>query len=244
MAYASKQKEILLLKPDIVILQECSEKDIQASDAVFSHWVGSNPHKGLGVLGFEKHVYAIDSSYSAEYPWFIPLRIEDKKLNILGIWAHKKNQQERYIPITHRAIDHYKEFLEKDTAMIIGDFNSNTIWDKEHSGRSHSDLVEKLDQLHFKSMYHFQTQENQGSEKLFTLDMYRHRDKGYHIDYAFLSKDLLDTAQLIIPVRKKLLDLMRARVLTPWKTPLKKSRLVYVVIAWTGKREVITQALF
>ena len=35
MAYAKKQSMIEALQPDIVILQECSEKDIQESHAPF-----------------------------------------------------------------------------------------------------------------------------------------------------------------------------------------------------------------
>ncbi|HWS83089.1 MAG TPA: hypothetical protein VN207_02395 [Ktedonobacteraceae bacterium] len=202
MAYAKKQKHILALQPDIAIIQECSEKDIKESNAQFYYWVGNNPHKGLGVLGFDDHTYSIDSSYTNDFPWFIPLRVKDMKLNILAIWAHKKNQEERYVRITNKAVDYYKSFLEKHASIVIGDFNSNTIWDKEHLGQSHSNLVKQLEHLHLRSIYHYQTQEKQGDEKTFTLYMYRHPDKGYHIDYAFLSKNLLDKTHLLIPDSK------------------------------------------
>ena len=199
MSYATKQKELLTFQPDVVIIQECSEKSVKECGATFSHWVGKNPHKGLAVAGFGNHAYTLDPSYTDDYPWFIPLRVDDEQLNILGVWAHVKNQRERYVRITHRAIDHYKTFLERGVSIIIGDFNSNTIWDKKHTGQSHSELVNKLEQLHLRSIYHYQTQEVQGSEKLATLYMYRHKDKGYHIDYAFLSTCLLDKTRLLIP---------------------------------------------
>lgn len=199
MAYAAKKKNILAFQPDILILQECSEKHIKESGAVFHHWVGNNPHKGLGVLGFGDHSYTLDSSYTHEYPWFIPFRVDDAKLNILGIWSHVKNGRERYVTLTHQAIDHYRTFLAEGLSIITGDFNSNSIWDASHPGRSHSDLVEKLEQLNLRSVYHYQTKEAQGSETVSTLYMYRHKDKGYHLDYAFLSKNLLDRARLTIP---------------------------------------------
>lgn len=199
MSYTTKQKDILAFQPDVLIIQECSEKAVKESGAPFYHWVGNNPHKGLGVLGFGNHSYSIDPLYTNEYPWFIPLRIGDEELNILGVWAHVKNKQERYVRIAHKAADYYREFLEKGLSIIIGDFNSNTIWDASHRGKSHSDLVEKLKQFNLESMYHHQTKETQGSEKRSTLYMYRHKDKGYHIDYAFLSRILLDKTQLTIP---------------------------------------------
>lgn len=202
MAYAKKQKGILALQPDIAIIQECSEKNIKESNAPFYHWVGSNPQKGLGVLGFDNHIYSIDPSYTNDFPWFIPLRVEDMKLNILALWAHKKNQEERYVRITHKAVKYYKSFLEENASIVVGDFNSNTIWDKQHPGQSHSNLVQQLEGFHLRSIYHYQTQEKQGDEKVFTFYMYRHPEKGYHIDYAFLSRYLFDKTHLLIPDSK------------------------------------------
>lgn len=199
MAYAAKQKDILAFQPDVLLLQECSEKHIRESGAPFSQWVGKNPQKGLGVLGFGNHRYALSPSYTPEYPWFLPILVDDKRLTILGVWAHVKEKQERYIRITHKAIDYYRTLLEKDLSIAIGDFNSNTRWDVSHPGQSHSDLVEKLERLRLKSAYHAQTKEQQGSETVSTFYLYRHQDKGYHLDYAFVSHCLLENTHLTIP---------------------------------------------
>jgi len=107
--------------------------------------------------------------YTNDFPWFIPLRVEDKKLNILAIWAHKKNQKEMYVRIINKAVNYYKSFLENHASIVIGDFNSNTIWDKQHPGQSHSNLVQLLEYFHLRSIYHYQTQEKQGDEKVFTF---------------------------------------------------------------------------
>lgn len=81
----------------------------------------------------------------------------------------------------------------------MGDFNSNSIWDRAHPGCSHSDLVARLEQLQMTSVYHAQTNERQGEETASTFYLYRHRDKGYHLDYAFVSRGLLKQAHLAIP---------------------------------------------
>jgi endonuclease/exonuclease/phosphatase family metal-dependent hydrolase len=198
MGYATKQEGILALRPDLVVLQECSERHIEASGAPFAHWVGKNPHKGLGVLGFGERTYTLSAVHTSAHPWFLPIRVEDEHLNVLGVWASVKEGQERYVRITHRAIDYYRVFLQGDRAIAIGDFNSNSIWDTHNPGSSHSALVEKLEQLHMRSAYHAQTQEAQGRERDSTFFLYRHRDKGYHIDYAFISQSLLDRAALTI----------------------------------------------
>lgn len=198
MAYASKQEDILALQPDLLLLQECAEKHIKESGAPFAQWVGNNPHKGLGVLGFGTHTYALHALYTPRYPWFLPVRIDDENLTILGVWAHVKEKQERYVRISHQAINYYQPVLEEGWSIVMGDFNSNTIWDAAHPGQSHSDLVGKLEQLQMSSVYHAQTQEPQGEESISTFYLYRHRDKGYHLDYAFVSHGLLENAHLTI----------------------------------------------
>lgn len=199
MAYAAKQQDILAFQPDLLLLQECSEKHIKASGAPFAQWIGNHPHKGLGVLGFGTHRYTLSPLYTPEFPWFLPIQVEDQQLTLLGVWAHVKARQERYVRITHQAIDYYRTFLASERSIVIGDFNSNTIWDALHRGRSHSDLVKKLEQLQLKSVYHAQTQELQGKETISTFYLYRHPDKGYHLDYAFVSSRLLEHARLTIP---------------------------------------------
>jgi endonuclease/exonuclease/phosphatase family metal-dependent hydrolase len=206
MAYATKQEGILALHPDVVLLQECSEKHIKESGAPFAHWVGKNPHKGLGVLGFGQHDYSISSAYTSTYPWFLPLRVEDVHLNVLGVWAHVNEKQERYVRITHQATDYYRAFLEEGLSLAIGDFNSNTIWDTAHARYSHSALVEKLAQLQMRSVYHVQTREPQGRETVSTFYLYRHPNKGYHIDYAFVSQSLLEKTALTIPDARRWLQ--------------------------------------
>src|SRR5262249_7536435 len=74
-----------------------------------------------------------------------------------------------------------------------------TIWDASHAGYSHSALVGKLEQLQLVSAYHAQTHEPQGQESVSTFYLYRHLDKGYHLDYAFISEGLLERTSLTIP---------------------------------------------
>jgi endonuclease/exonuclease/phosphatase family metal-dependent hydrolase len=199
MAYAAKQEAIQALHPDVVVLQECAERHIRASGAPFAHWVGKNPHKGVGVLGFGPYTYSLCPEYTAEYPWFLPFRVEELSLNVLGVWASIKAGRERYVRLSHLALDHYRAFLADGASLAIGDFNSNTRWDAQHAASSHSALVGKFAQVQMSSVYHRQTQEPQGQESLATFYLYRHVYKGYHLDYAFVSQSLLELTELTIP---------------------------------------------
>jgi endonuclease/exonuclease/phosphatase family metal-dependent hydrolase len=74
--------------------------------------------------------------------------------------------------------------------LIIGDFNSNTIWDGYHPGRNHSMLVDKLSSLGLESIFHHQESTAHGSELVKTYFHQRNLKFGHHIDYAFLSSPL------------------------------------------------------
>jgi len=198
MGFAKKRDAVMHLNPDIAILQECSLKDIERTDAPFKHWVGLNKHKGLAIIGFANHDYHIDGSYTEEWPWFVPLRVDDVPLRLVGIWACVKNHQLRYVRVTHKAIDHYTTFLSREKSILIGDFNSNTIWDTHHRERSHSKLVEKLHDIGLVSVYHTLRGEIQGQELTPTQFMYRNIAKPYHLDFAFVSKTLSNSCELII----------------------------------------------
>ena len=74
--------------------------------------------------------------------------------------------------------------------MLVGDFNSNSIWDKPRREGNHSTVVALLEKKKIYSAYHQFYKQEQGKERHNTLFMYRHPDKAYHIDYCFVSADL------------------------------------------------------
>ena len=198
MGFAKKREMVLRLQPDILVVQECSARDIAATDAPFKHWVGANPHKGLAIIGFASHTYTLDRSYTETWPWFLPVRVDDVPLHLLGVWACLKDQRLRYVQVTHQAIEQYAAFVTQAPVIIMGDFNSNTIWDARYREQSHSLLVEKLARLGLVSAYHLLRGERQGQEVTPTHYLYRHVARPYHLDYAFVSQTLCHSCDLLI----------------------------------------------
>jgi len=83
------------------------------------------------------------------------------------------------------------------STLLIGDFNSNKIWDYKDRVGSHSDVVNKLYENNIHSVYHKMNNEEQGKETQPTFYLQRKLEKPYHIDYVFCSNNLLDLIKKI-----------------------------------------------
>ncbi len=185
MAYGRKGHLVEALTPDVVVLQEVSKADIIGAQTPFGAWAGSNKHKGLGVLGMTPANYTMTEQASSALPWHLPFSVNG--LNMIALWAHKLTQDQRYVRITHQIADTHSQYLGSGRGLILGDFNSNTVWDRGHPGRNHSMLVDKLEKLGLDSVFHRQEGCPQGEENIKTYFHRKNADHGHHIDYAFLS---------------------------------------------------------
>lgn len=118
--------------------------------------------------------------------------------NLFAIWANNPADQEgHYIEQIWKAIHYYDALLTNTKTILIGDFNSNKIWDNQHKEKSHSSVVKLLEDKGIFSTYHLHHKQTQGTEEHPTLYMYRHRNKPYHIDYCFASADMIDKLQSV-----------------------------------------------
>src|SRR6185369_4489587 len=94
---------------------------------------------------------------------------------------------ERALGPLRRALVRYRDFLSHPAAMIAGDLNSNTIWDKPGWRINHSTKVRLLEEkFGLVSAWHAVREEPHGQETVPTL-YWRDRTKDgptYHIDYV------------------------------------------------------------
>lgn len=132
--------------------------------------------------------------FEPRFRYVIPVRLTGPDLNItlFAIWAmdNKENRSARYIGQVWFALDHYAKLIGTST-ILVGDFNSNKIWDFKDRIGSHSDVVNHLFQKDIHSVYHHYYQMEQGMEEHPTFYLYKNKLKPYHLDYCFVSGDLL-----------------------------------------------------
>ena len=197
MAFRKKNAEILKLNPDILIVPECeNEKRLQfgkltpvPNDFL---WFGDNENKGLGVFSYSDYKFTM-INYSSKFKYVIPIDVKgDNNFTLFAVWAmdNKDKWSERYIAQVWLGINHFSDLLN-DSSLLIGDFNSNQIWDSFSRIANHTDVVNYLISKNIHSLYHRQYLDKQGKETQPTLYMYRKKDKPYHIDYCFASEELL-----------------------------------------------------
>lgn len=200
MAFRKKAEFILTYKPDILIVPECEHPDkllfpIDTPKPTDILWVGKNQNKGLAIFSYSNFRFKVLDNHNQDLQIIIPIAVSDGQFDfkLFAIWANNPSDRDgQYIEQVWKALHHYNKLLTDTKTILIGDFNSNKIWDRKHRDSNHSNVVKLLEDKGIFSTYHLHHKQTPGIEKHPTLYMYRHKDKPYHIDYCFASKDLLD----------------------------------------------------
>jgi exonuclease III len=203
MAFRKKAELVLAYQPDILIVQECEHPD----KLIFKNgtpkpndvlWFGDNKHKGLGIFSYSDLRFKVMDNFNPAFKLVIPILATGAKhkFALFAIWAHNPTDVDgRYIEQVWKAIHHYNGQLSQKQTILAGDFNSNTIWDRKYRVANHSNVVKVLQEKGIYSCYHARHKQVQGKEQHPTYYLYRHRDKPYHIDYCFVSDDMLQNLQ-------------------------------------------------
>ncbi len=183
--FREKLKLIERLNCDIFVIQECENPQKYESShygkfAKNGLWISDNESKGLGIFISEKHkISSLDwPSYCLRC--FLPVCI-DETFDLVGVWTKKPYIEEFFV---YQSINYDK--INEDS-ILIGDFNSNAIWDKLHGERNHTAVVDKLSKKGLVSAYHYLSNECFGEEKTKSFYLWKKKNKGYHIDYCFVS---------------------------------------------------------
>lgn len=197
-AFRKKAHHLFDLQPTIAVIQECE----CPAKLRFAHagprpddflWQGDNLYKGVGVFGFGNVRFEVDARYDRAFRHCIPVRVSgDVELHLLAVWAMGHKQKARsYVGQVYHAALHYADFLRERESVVLGDFNSNAIWDRERQVSNHSALVKLLDEAGLVSVYHAQAGEAHGREQQPTYYHHRSPHKGYHLDYCFVPQSWL-----------------------------------------------------
>jgi len=189
----------LSYKPDIMIIPECESLDkIEAPQISDSYWIGDNVSKGLGVFTFNDFKIDLYDKYTNRYKYILPLVISknDVSYNLIAVWTKKVEEKKKnhinYIRQLHLALKEYESFINDGNVIIAGDFNSNLIWEKTGVDQNHQDVLDQLHNKNIHSSYHHFYREEQGKETKGTYFHYHKEERPFHIDFCFLSKNILN----------------------------------------------------
>jgi exodeoxyribonuclease-3 len=205
MVFRKKAEIILRHNPDILVIPECEHPGkLKFSGGIPEPrdvlWFGSNQNKGLGIFSYGDFKFKLLKQYNPDFKLVIPISMTngENKFILYAIWANNPADPEgQYVTQVWKAVNYYRRLLKSQRTILAGDFNSNTIWDKPRRQGNHSTVVNFLEKKGIHSAYHHHFKQEQGKEQHPTLYMYRQKQRPYHLDYCFVSKDLLDKLQSV-----------------------------------------------
>lgn len=199
MAFRKKYHKVLSYHPDLLVIQECEHREkleVALKDSNYNEiiWYGSNPHKGVGVISFNNCHIEITDDFNTDFEYIIPVKltVEGHCINLFAVWAmpSKTDRQMRYVRQVWAAINYYANQLDLPS-ILIGDFNSNAIWNDKYKTGHHSDVVHFLNDRNIYSLYHNRNDIQHGEELDPTIYLLKQKTKPYHLDYCFVSDALI-----------------------------------------------------
>lgn len=219
-ALRKKLSEVDDLDADVLVVQECEDPQLYngnyfdwAGDYL---WIGTTKNKGIGVFpkkGNRVNKLSWHGSFAinglvpvhnstawttSDLRLFLPFSL-DERVTVLAVWTKgSDNESFRYVGQLWKYLQIHMKDLSGPSTIIIGDLNSNAVWDRKDRWWSHSGVVAELANAGIRSLYHHAMQEEQGAESIPTFYLQRNLSKPYHIDYVFVSSDLISTSSLEI----------------------------------------------
>ncbi len=198
MRFRNDYAQALSYKPDIMVIPECETLDkIKAPETSDSYWIGDNFSKGLGVFTFNDFKIDLYDKYTDEFKYILPLIVSkgDTTYKLIAVWTKKVEDKKKnhinYIRQLHFALKEYESFIDDENVIITGDLNSNLIWERTGVDKNHQDVLDQLSDKNIYSSYHRFFKEEQGKETQGTYFHYHKENRPFHIDFCFLSENIL-----------------------------------------------------
>jgi exonuclease III len=218
----NKPEVINKFNADILIIPECRDMDMAKSgyDEKHRDWYGDHKEveglpedvkkeRDLGIGVFWKEGIIIsplpewknDLCKNSDFRYLVPYKVEKKLTSfiLIAVWTKNKTDASDpldYVQKAHAAVDHYKSIgLLDGQVILIGDFNSNSIWDKYYpKEKTHTKLVEKLNKIGINDC-----SRAMDKDKYYTY-CYYHNGNEHHVidDYCFASAKLSDSTKFIV----------------------------------------------
>lgn len=200
MAFRKKVDKILPLQAKVLVISECEKPEkwgqiIDEKGIDNFLWEGDNQNKGIGIITFDKrYQIEIHPDYDKSFRYIVPLKVSAGKQEFImfAVWSQKgEKRYNSYIGQIYLALEKYASLL-KDPCIIVGDWNSNKVFDHIKRVKTHSEVVEFLEGFGIMSAYHHFSKEEHGKESEATHYFRKEKARPFHIDYLFASEIFLE----------------------------------------------------
>ena len=191
-----KWPHLRALRPSLAVLPEVARepKALRGGGLVPAeaewHWVGAVASRGLAIATFGATFGAgsVPLQAPASGRWSVGARAG--RLHAVGVWScPSAGGAPAYVAEVRRSIEAYTAWLSAPGPRILaGDFN---IMGTGSTAAAFRRLVDQLGELGLRSAYHAFYGEPFGAETRATYFHHRHEARPFHIDFCFLSDDLL-----------------------------------------------------
>lgn len=191
-AFRKKYTPIARFNPDLAVIQECepleklSWKEDRPPSAAL--WFGDKPAKGLGIFSWNGLSLDVLEGYDRSIRYCVPLRVGgEKPYHAIAVWAmDHPDGKLSYSAQVYQALAVYREFIQANDCVFLGDFNSNRRTTPRSRLGNHTTLATNLEDLWLTSAYHHFFHEKPGKESHGTFFRARKQEKPNHIDYIYL----------------------------------------------------------
>ena len=128
---------------------------------------------------------------------FLPVEFETSGVQVLGVWTKAtKKYSTSYVYQLWKYLDLNLHKFNHNNLIIVGDFNSNAIWNPKRKVGNHQHVLDLLTQYNLVSAYHaLNEEENHGEERNPTFYLHRNVDKPYHLDYVVVPRTYIITTK-------------------------------------------------
>lgn len=199
MRFRDKIEEVFPFAADILVVPECEapekwrkSNNLQAINQFL--WYGDNLNKGIGIMTLNNtYQIGLHPSYNEDFRYIVPLIVSgEQDFILLAVWSQNtKKQFESYIGQIYLALKYYESLLEMP-CVIIGDWNSNKIFDYIKRVGTHSEVVDLLKNEGITSVYHYYFNEDHGQESIPTHYFRKEKARPFHLDFLFASETFLN----------------------------------------------------
>jgi exonuclease III len=198
MAFRKKFEALDVFDADVIVVPESESPEklkqygvtIPNDDHI---WHGRHPTKGLSVFTRNGYRARLLDCHIDAHQFVLPIQVEGagRPFNLIAAWTQETMpKKDSYVVQANRALQAYEHLIESDT-IILGDFNSNKVWDGDKKESNHTDMVNWLEHRGMRSVYHEKTGEAQGEEQSPTIYWRRKIETPYHVDYVFAHQSAL-----------------------------------------------------